>query len=351
MIPISRPQIGPEEEQAVIRVLRSGRLAQGPEVAALEEEFAAMCGVQHAIAVANGTAALHVALLASGIVPGDEVIVPAFTFAATANAVLACGARPVFCDVLERDFCIDARSAASRVGPRTRAIMPVHMYGRVAEMDPVRALAREHDLVIVEDAAQAHGAAGAGRSTATYSFYATKNMMTGEGGMITTDDEAVAARSRLLRNHGMEQRYVHTMFGMNLRLTELQAAIGREQLKRLPEGNAQRAQNAAFYAERLAGIDGLILPQPATGHAWHQYTVRVPGRRDAVLKYLRDHGVGAEVYYPTPVHRQAAFAEAVSLPVSELLAGEVLSLPVFAGITDQERTTVADTVARAMMEA
>ena len=351
MIPISRPQLGREEEEAVIRVLRSGRLAQGPEVAALEEEFRSMCGAKHAIAVANGTAALQVALLASGIVAGDEVIVPAFTFAATANAVLGCGARPVFCDVLESDFCIDARSAASRAGSRTRAIMPVHMYGRVADMEPVRALAAPRDLVVVEDAAQAHGASGVGASTATYSFYATKNMMTGEGGMITTNDDDVAARARLLRNHGMEQRYVHTTFGMNLRLTELQAALGREQLKRLPQANAARAENAAFYSHRLAGIDGLILPEVVPGHAWHQYTVRVRGRRDAVLKYLHDHGVGAEVYYPTAVHRQAAFAEPVSLPVSELLATEVLSLPVFAGLTEDERATVADTVARAMMEA
>ena len=351
MIPISRPEIGPEEEEAVLRVLRSGRLAQGPEVAALEEEFRAACGASHAVAVANGTAALHVALLASGVGPGDEVIVPAFTFAASANAVLASGARPVFCDVLEEDFCIDTDSALARIGRATRAIMPVHLYGRAADMNAVRALAADRDLIVIEDAAQAHGAAGVGSQTATFSFYATKNMMTGEGGMITTNDEGVAQRARLIRNHGMEARYVHTTFGLNLRMMELQAALGRVQLGRLAAGNARRAQNAAYYTERLAGVGGLILPAPVVGHVWHQYTVRIPSRRDAVLKYLHDHGIGAEVYYPTPVHRQPAFVEAVSLPTSELLATEVLSLPVFPGLTEAERSTVADGLARAMMEA
>lgn len=351
MIPIARPEIGAEEEEAVLRVLRSGRLAQGPEVAALEEEFARLCGTTHAIAVANGTAALHVALLALGVGPGDEVIVPAFTFAASANAVLAAGARPVFCDVREDDFCIDVGSAASRIGPSTRAIMPVHLYGRLADMDAVSALAGDRGLHVIEDAAQAHGAPGVGTNTATFSFYATKNMMTGEGGMITTDEDGVAQRARLIRNHGMEARYVHIAFGMNLRLTEMQAALGRVQLGRLASGNVRRAENATYYAEHLAGIDGLILPEITVDHVWHQYTVRIPGRRDAVLKYLHERGIGAEVYYPTPVHRQAAFAEAVSLPVSEMLAAEVLSIPVFPALTDEERTTIADTVARAMIEA
>ena len=357
MIPISRPAIGREEEEAVLRVLRSGRLAQGPEVAAFEEDFVKLCGAPFAIACANGTAALHLALLAHGIGPGDEVLIPSFTFAATANAVLACGARPVFCDVREEDFCIDVESAAARSGRATRAIMPVHLYGRVADMDAVRAMASNRGWVVVEDACQAHGAsrgdtkAGA-FATAAFSLYATKNMMSGEGGVVTAQDEAIAARLRLLRNHGMEQRYVHVSFGLNLRMTEIQAALARASLARLAGGNAKRRENAAFYSKELNGIAGVILPEDDAGSVWHQYTIRVPGKRDAVLKFLHDNDVGAEVYYPTPVHLQPAFAaDAVSLPVSEKLADEVISLPVHPGLTDDERSIVASTVAKAIVEA
>lgn len=357
MIPISRPEIGREEEEAVLRVLRSGRLAQGPEVAAFEEEFAELCRAPHAVACANGTAALHLALLAHGIGPGDEVVIPSFTFAATANAVLACGARPVFCDVREEDFCIDPDSAAERAGRATRAIMPVHLYGRVADMEAVRALASTRGWVVVEDACQAHGAIrngtrAGGFATAAFSLYATKNMMSGEGGVVTAQDDGVAQRLRLLRNHGMEQRYVHVSFGLNLRMTEIQAALARASMARLADGNAARAENAAYYTKELSGIAGLILPEDDFGSVWHQYTVRLPARRDAVLKFLHDNEVGAEVYYPTPVHLQPAFsADAVSLPVSERLAAQVISLPVHPGLTKDERATVAETLRRAMIEA
>lgn len=361
MIPISRPNIGPEDEEAVLRVLRSGRLAQGPEVAAFEEEFATLCGVPHAVACANGTAALHIALLAHGIGAGDEVIIPTFTFAATANAVLACGARPVFCDVREDDFSIDVEDAERRIGRATRAVMPVHLYGQVADMDAVAALAGEHDLAVIEDACQAHGASFKGVragafSTAAFSLYATKNSMSGEGGMLTTRDPEIARSLRLLRNHGMEQRYVHLSFGLNLRLTEIAAALGRTQLKKLEDGNARRRDNAAFYGKTLDGIDGLTLPQELSGrdHVWHQYTVRVAGdRRDAVLQYVQQHGVGADVYYPTPVHRQPAYSSGadVELPVSDRLAREVLSIPVHPSLTDRERETVASVLADAMERA
>lgn len=358
MIPISRPQIGREEEEAVLRVLRSGRLAQGPEVEALEGEFAKLCGVPHAVACSNGTAALHLALLAHGIGPGDEVLVPTFTFAASANAVLAVGARPVFCDIREDDFCIDTESAAAHVGSATRAVMPVHLYGQVADMNAVRALASAHDLVIVEDACQAHGAAfegtrAGGFATAAFSLYATKNAMSGEGGIVTAQDDETDARLRLLRNHGMERRYVHSTFGLNLRMTDLLAAIGRISVSHLEAGNARRRDNAAFYAKELDGIDGLILPRemPGREHVWHQYTVRVPGRRDAVLEALRASGVGADVYYPTPVHRQPAYdAGAVSLPVAERLASEVISIPVHPGLTGEERADVVAALAGAMKE-
>jgi dTDP-4-amino-4,6-dideoxygalactose transaminase len=358
MISISRPMIGEEEEKAVLRVLRSGRLAQGPEVEAFETAFAAMCETAFAVACANGTAALQLALLAHGIGPGDEVIIPSFTFAATANAVLACGARPVFCDVREDDFCIDVKSAEERIGSATRAIMPVHLYGQVADMDAVEALAAAHGVLVIEDACQAHGATYKGRkagsfATAAFSLYATKNMMTGEGGVVTTNDEALATRLRLLRSHGMEQRYVHVTFGLNLRMTEIAAALGRVQLDRLDAGNARRRDNAAYYSGELARTPGLITPVelPGRHHVWHQYTVRVPGARDSVIERLRRAEIGAEIYYPAPVHRQRAFADPISLPVSERLAEEVLSIPVHPGLTDEERSMVAKVLEAAMMEA
>lgn len=357
-IPISRPEIGPEEEEAVLRVLRSGRLAQGPEVEALEEAFAQICGVPHAIACANGTAALHLALLAEGIGPGDEVLIPTFTFAATANAVVACGARPVFCDVSEDDFMLSLTDAQARLGRATRAIMPVHLYGQVGDMAALTAFAAEHDLAIIEDACQAHGARRDGRAagsfgTAAFSFYATKNAMSGEGGIVTAVDDDVADRLRLLRNHGMRERYVHLTFGLNLRMTEIAAAMGRTSVARLLAGNARRAEHAAFYATELGGIDGLVLPvdHSGGGHAWHQYTVRVlGGRRDAVLARLRDAGIGADVYYPTCVHKQPAYASDLSLPVAERLATEVLSIPVYPGLSDGERAQVAKALADAVRE-
>jgi dTDP-4-amino-4,6-dideoxygalactose transaminase len=357
MIPISRPQLGAPEEEAVIRVLRSGRLAQGPEVESFEREFAPVAGSAHAVACANGTAALQLALLAHDIGPGDEVIVPSLTFAASGNAVLACGARPVFCDVLEEDFCIDVADAERRVTPATKAIMPVHLYGQMADMDAVMDLAGARGIVVIEDACQAHGASFDGRragsfSTAAFSLYATKNITTGEGGMVTTNDAAVDERLRLLRNHGMPERYVHTTFGLNLRMTEIEAAMGRAQLTRLDEWNARRRENAAFYDAELAGIPGLTLPRelPGRSHIWHQYTVRVEGRRDRVLQRMRDAGVGAEVYYPIPAHLQRSFASGDSLPVSELLTSEVMSIPVHPGLDEGERATVAKALVDAMME-
>jgi len=358
MIPISRPMIGPEEEEAVLRVLRSGRLAQGPEVEAFEHAFAPLAGSVFAVACGNGTVALQLALLAHGIGHGDEVIVPSFTFAATANAVLACGATPVFCDVAEEDFNIDVDDAAKRITPATKAVMPVHLYGQPADMDAVGRFATEHGLIVIEDAAQAHGAAFGAKAagsfaTAAFSLYATKNVMTGEGGMVTTSDPSIHEKLRLIRNHGMAERYVHVTFGLNLRMMEIQAAIGRVQLERLPAGNARRRENAEFYSTELAEVAELTLPRqlPGRTHAWHQFTVRVDrGRRDAVLGALRDRGVGAEVYYPIPTHQQKAYATGVSLPVAERLASEVLSIPVFPGLSDSERATVAKMLTDVMME-
>ncbi len=332
-IHIAAPDIGTAEEQAVLRVLRSGRLAQGPEVAAFEEEFAAASAVSDAIAVANGTIALQVALHSAGIGPGDEVLIPAFTFAASANAVIAVGAVPVFVDI-DDEYMIDLADAAAKLSPATAAVMPVHLYGLMADMDAMAGFASHHGLAIIEDAAQAHlarrdGRVAGGTGIGAFSLYATKNMMTGEGGVVTTNDPAQADRARLFRNHGMMQRYEHLEWGLNLRLTDLQAAIGRAQLTKLPAATEQR--------RHLAGLLDASLPawferppQPADAyHVFHQYTVRVSAHRDEAISRFRELGVGAEVYYPKALNRQPAFAGAPDdCPQAVAASQQVISLPV-----------------------
>ncbi|TAM78655.1 MAG: DegT/DnrJ/EryC1/StrS family aminotransferase [Chloroflexota bacterium] len=350
MIPLSRPDIGPAEEAAVLEVLRSGMLAMGRRTAAFEEAWAAYCGVRHAILMANGTLAQEAVLRGLGIGPGDEVICPSFTFNATASVVLQVGARPVFVDVRAEDFCLDPDRVEAAVTPRTKAIMPVHLYGLMADMDPLVAIAERHRLTIIEDAAQAHGATYRGRRAGTFgpamfSLYATKNLMTGEGGFATTDDDALADRIRLYRNHGMRQRYYHEALGTNFKPTDLAAALGLAQMERLDERTAQRRQNAARLT---AGLRGYLTPGLPEGreHVWHQYTMRFPGERDAVAAGLAERGVGTLVYYPVPVHRQAylqAFvpgAAELDLPVTEQLAAEVLSIPVRPNLTEAELEAV-----------
>ena len=285
LIPIARPVIGDAEIEAAVRVLRSGMVIQGPEVAAFEQEFAELVGGRHCVAVNSGTSALHLALMAMGIGPGDEVIVPSFSFAATANAVRLVGAEPVFVDIEAGSFCLDPDAVEAAISSRTVAIMPVHLYGHPAAMDRLMPLAERHGLAVVEDAAQAHGASlngqpvGAFGTTGCFSFYPTKNMHTLEGGMITTGDAQLARTLRLLRNQGMEQRYANEIVGLNMRLTDVAAAIGRVQLKRLPDWTEQRRANAKFLD---AHITALATPPVADAarHVYHQYTVRVPGDRD-----------------------------------------------------------------------
>jgi perosamine synthetase len=373
MIRIAQPLLGEEEEQAVLAVLRSGRLAQGPLVRHFEEAFARYTGVREAVAVSSGTAALQVALLAHGIGPGDEVVTSPFTFVATANAILATGARPVFADVSEEDFNLDPARAGESIGERTRALLPVHLYGQAADMEALPALARRHGLALIEDACQAHGALFGGRKvgsfgTGCFSFYATKNMTTGEGGMITTDDPELAARARLLRDHGQRRRYVSETLGYNLRMTEVAAALGLAQLQKLDAFNERRRANARYLTERLSGV---TTPRELPGryHVYHQYTIRVSpaagqaglpagqaGRgRDALLRYLRDRDVEATVFYPLPVHKQPLYrslgyrpstgsGRGQRLPVAERLSREVLSLPVHPGLSRQELDAVVSAV-------
>jgi dTDP-4-amino-4,6-dideoxygalactose transaminase len=336
MIPISKPIISDAEKEAVMEVLESGFLVQGPRTAKLEEEFAAICNVKHAIATSSGTTALHIALLAHDIGPRDEVITTPFTFIASVNSILYVGASPVFVDIEEDTFNINANKIEEAITPRTKAIMPVHLYGYPCDMDVIMDIAKRHKLTVVEDAAQAIGATFKGKpagsfGTGCFSLYATKNVMSGEGGMITTHDGALAERCRIIRNHGMQRRYYHDELGFNFRMSDLHAAIGSVQVNRLEEFTAKRKANATFYNERITNV---IAPSVREGyeHVWHQYTIRVQDKRDAAVKQLNDMGVGTGVFYPLLANKQAHLTELglddVPLPVAERMAEEVISIPV-----------------------
>jgi dTDP-4-amino-4,6-dideoxygalactose transaminase len=322
MIPVSKPLIGEEEQDAVRRVLESGMLAQGARVAEFEQSFAQFIGARHAIATSNGTTALHAALLAHSVGPGDQVITTPFTFMASVNAILYCGAQPVLVDI-DQSFNIDPALIEAAITPRTKAIMPVHLYGQPANMTDIGAIAQQHRLALIEDACQAHGAEFEGRKVGTFgtgcfSFYATKNMTTGEGGMITTNDDRIAEHARQLISHGMKVRYYHEILGYNYRMTDIAAAIGIEQLKKLPAFNARRNATAQFYNVHLADIPGVVTPSifPHRSHVFHQYTLRfTPGAaytRDQVAQTLAAQGIGTGIYYPTPVHKQESLKSLIS---------------------------------------
>jgi perosamine synthetase len=347
LIPIARPQMGAEEKELVWSAMEAGALAQGPRVAELERRFADFIGVTQAVATSSGTTALHLALLGYGIGPGDEVVTVPFTFIASANSILFTGARPVFVDIDAASYTIDVAQIEGAITPRTRAIMPVSLYGNPAEMDAIGEIAERHGLAIVEDAAQAHGAAIGDRRSGSwgagcFSFYPTKNMTTGEGGMVTTDDLDLADRLRLLREHGMKVRYHHDVLGYNFRMTDLHASIGLAQLTKLPGYNQRRIAIAGRYGSELEGV---ITPsvRADTKHVFHQYTIRVQ-QRDEFADRLRERGVGSAIYYPVPVHRQKPFVAlgygALQFPVTEQLTGEVLSIPVHPSLTDEEVDTV-----------
>jgi dTDP-4-amino-4,6-dideoxygalactose transaminase len=350
MIPAARPLIGAEERAAVDAVLASGGLAQGPQVAAFEGEFAAVVGGRECVAVNSGTSALHMALIALGLGPGDEVIVPSFTFAATANSVALTGATPVFVDIEPDSFCMSPDAVEAAITTRTRAIMPVHLYGHPAAMDRILPLAEAHDLLVVEDAAQAHAASlhgtpvGAMGDAGCFSFYPTKNMTSGEGGMVTTARPETARMVRLLRNQGMEQRYRNEVIGFNTRMTDIHAAIGRVQLGKLAGWTAQRQANAAFLT---AHLDNVVPPSVADGavHVYHQYTIRVPGHdQEGFVAALAERGVGSGVYYPIPVHELPSFGLALDLPETARAAREVVSLPVHPSVSQDDLETIVEAV-------
>ncbi|HUU13049.1 MAG TPA: DegT/DnrJ/EryC1/StrS family aminotransferase [Terriglobia bacterium] len=360
-IPIAQPRISKRELRAVERVLRSGRLRAGPIVEDFEARFARAVGAKFAVAVSSGTAGLFLAYRTL-LQPGDEIIVPDFTFVATASMAVAAGLRPVFADVHPETFTLDPAQVERRITRRTRAIAPVHLYGHPADVSALMRLARRHDLRVIWDAAQAHGAAFRGRDVGSlpdvvcYSFYPSKNMTTGEGGMLTTSSLSLATELRLLRSHGEESRYHHIRLGFNFRLTEFAAALGREQLRRLPGEVRARRRNAAALTRGLASLGGLKTPivAPGAAHAFNLFTVRINPTtlsmsRDAFQAALARQGIETAVHYPVPLHRQPIFrghGTDRDFPVSTRLAKTVLSLPIHPGLTHRE----LDRIIRAVRE-
>jgi perosamine synthetase len=359
-IPVARPAIGQDEISAVTAVLESGMLASGERVAEFEKKFADYCGTTHAVAINNGTAALHAALLAADIGVGDEVIVPSFSFIATASAVSMTGAKPIFVDVNEQTFGIDPAQVEGSVTPKTKAVIGVHLFGQPFDVPGIQQVCESHNLTLIEDAAQAHGAMYNGEKTGgfgqfgCFSFYATKNMTTGEGGMVTTSDKAYNERLRLLINHGQSEKYLHTRLGYNYRMTDVAAAIGLVQLKKLEKFNMRRRKNAEYYDTHIS-VKGLVTPAVAQGmhHVYHQYVIRLtdefPMKRADFMEYLKVKGIGTAVHYPIPIHHQPVYARANepnTCPISTSLASSVLSIPVHPLLDQKELAYICDAINR-----
>lgn len=359
MIPIAQPLISDQEIEEVVKVLKSGFIAQGPKVAEFEEKFADYIGVEHAVATTSGTTALHMALLALEIEKGDEVITTPFSFAATANSILFTGASPVFTDIDPKTYSLDPKKIEEKINKNTKAIMPVHLYGQPADMDPIRKIADEHNLFLVEDAAQAHGAqyhgqmVGSMGDMACFSFYPTKNMTTGEGGMITTDNDELAEAARMLRSHGESERYSHMLLGYNFRMTDIAAAIGLVQLKRLKEFTKSRIENAEYLTTHIDTIEGINAPfvMDHVKHVFHQYTVRVENdKRDEIKDFLTELGVGTGVHYPKTIYQQKLYQDMdirANCPTAEKAASEVLSLPVHPGLTVEDLGEIVNSLEEA----
>ena len=358
MIPLVKPIIGKEEKDAVLAVLDSGNIAQGQKVKEFEEQFAAMCKAKHAVAVNNGTAALHTALASLGIKKGDEVITSPFTFIASSNTILMQQAKPVFVDIEEEFFHIDPEKIQDAVTDKTKAIVPIDLYGQIYDYDAVKEIADKHDLFIVEDGCQSAGAelngvkAGMFGDAGCFSFYATKNMTTGEGGMLVTNDGNVAELARRFRHHGQgENRYEYFELGYNYRMTDFQAAIGIAQLKKLNKFNEQRIGNAAFLTKELRKFKEITVPKVRKDgkHVFHQYTIRVDTQlREKIMANLKEKGIGFGVYYPKPLHLTKFYSafgyKKGDFPTAERVSTEVLSLPVQPLLSKEELGKIVNVI-------
>lgn len=353
MIPIAKPLLGKEEIDAVTEVLSSGMIAQGPKVEEFELAFSEYVGCKYAAAVNSGTAALHIALLANGIGKGDEVITSPFSFIATANSILYTGAKPVFADIESDTYNIDPEIIQEKITPKTRAILPVHLYGHPADMKAITEIAEDNKLIIIEDACQSHGATCLGQEvgsfgTGAFSFYPTKNMTTSEGGMLTTDEKEIAEKAKMIRAHGSKVRYLHEMLGFNLRMTDIAAAIGLVQLGKLDRFTATRQKNAEILSAGLKGISGIMPPviRADCTHVFHQYTVKAK-KRDKLEAFLKGKEIGTGVYYPISIHKQPFYRELGyrdSLPVSEKAAEEVISLPVHPALSKDDLQEIVEAI-------
>jgi perosamine synthetase len=363
MIFINLPKIGEEEVQAVVKVLRSGMLTSGlgagPTVTEFEKGFAKMAGAKHAVAVNTGTAALHAAIMAMGVKQSDEVILPSFTFVATAEAVALAGAKPVFADIDPKTYNLSPTSVEKALTKKTKAILPVDLYGYSAEMKPLREIADKHSLALVEDAAQAHGLtyegkpAGAFADAACWSMYASKNIMTGEGGVVTTNNDQIDETLRMIRTHGEKAKYASLILGTNYRMSEMQAAIGNVQLTRLDGFVAKRRQNAQALTKLLEKNNKLILPYESKDrlHSWYLYTAKLKDgteeERNHIVEELKKKGIGAEIYYINPVHQMPFYREnfgSAKLPQTEKASKQVFSLPIHPGVTEEQAHFIGETV-------
>ena len=350
----------PELDRAIAEVIDAGAFAGGPFVADFERDFAAFCGCKHAIGLGNGTDALWLALLACGIGPGDEVITVPSTFIATAEAISFCGAKPVFVDIDERTYTMDPTGLAEALSPRVKAIIPVHLFGQSADMDPILAFAAEHGLRVIEDAAQAHGTTYKGRHAGTladagcFSFYPGKNLGAfGEAGGVVTNDETLARKIRILRDHGQVRKYQHTVVGWNCRMDGIQAAVLQVKLRHLAQGNQKRRAHARFYQRAFADLEEVGSPFEASygEHVYHVYAIRV-AERDTVMKRLQEEGIDCGIHYPVPVHLQEAYRSLGYQPhafeVSERTSAEFISLPMFPELTEAQLERVTEAVERSV---
>ena len=361
MINIAKPIISDEEIEAVTEVLKSGMLAQGPKVDEFQNKFAKYAEAKYGIATSSGTTALHTALVAAGIKPGDEVITTPFTFAATSNSILYTQAKPVYADIDAKTFNLDPAKIEEQITDKTKAIVPVHLYGQPADMDGILEIAQKYNLKVIEDAAQAHGAVykkkkiGSIGDFGCFSFYPTKNMTTGEGGMVTTNDEEYAEKAGMVRAHGESKRYEQSLLGYNYRMTDIAASIGLVQLKHIDEFNKIRNENAKYLSEGLADVEGITTPVVADNvtHVFHQYTIRVSKDRDTFQKFLTDNQIGTGIHYPIVLYKQPYY-QALSItgncPLAEEAASQVISIPVHPSLTTEELDTIIDTIKKGSEE-